>query len=102
MINTYHIEMNGGAGMLHIEAPSAAMAIQRALEQNLGFKVVRCYSGKIGQEPPFEGGIDYDVPPHDALPEDYRRPKRRHPDHTIPMFDDAEIRAESARARAAS
>lgn len=96
MQKTYHLTMNGGYQHLAIEADSAAQAIQRGLEQNPGYRVIGCYAGGA------LGRVAYEIPKHEPLPPDWKKPRRKIRDDTAMMFDDEAIKAESAKARAAS
>lgn len=77
---TYKITMDDGK---RVDLPSnnAAQAIQKALEQFPGRKVVDCYSGfrenhiAVTNSGSMERGpewIDYEIPKHDALPVNWR------------------------------
>lgn len=73
---TYHITISDGT-RCDIKAPSAAEAMQTALEKNLGRTVLSCFAGKTeGQQ---AGVIRFEIPAHVALtaaPEKKERKKR--------------------------
>lgn len=67
---------------------TASDAIQWALEEHLGHKVLSCHLGNRDT-----AYIHYEIPEHTPLTEKAKRPKRV--DNTEPMFDAEEIRKES-------
>lgn len=85
---------------------SAAAAIQSALKQHPGQRVVKCHSGltkqeavdmrKAGFSTAMEGFINHEIPAHEPLTEEQASAKRaKKTDDTLAMFDDAAIKAES-------
>jgi len=86
----YHCDMDDGK-RVSPDVTCAADDIQAALEQHRGHRVVKCFRGDG------RAGITYDVPPHEPLPPAEKRKKT--PDPTSPMFDEAAIKAESRVAR---
>ena len=100
MQKSYHIEMKGDGDLrrtFDMPADSAADAIGRALEQNRGFKVVRCYAGGVAQDARYAGVVEYEVPPHQALPPE--EPKVKRQKTPCEMFNDAEIIEQSKATR---
>ncbi len=87
-MTTYTVTLDSGSRR-DIRAESAADAMQRVLEANIGRKVVSCESG-INSGGRYSGRIQYDIPKHEALtqppppvsrrtttarlPEDHHRP----------------------------
>ena len=71
-MKTYYCTMDDGLTM-SFKKHDAATAIQCALEDAPGHKVVKCTAGMPGGQ---YGCITFDVPNHQALPDDYVKPKK--------------------------
>jgi hypothetical protein len=73
----YKITLDDGSKH-DVDGHSAAEAIEKALRQNLGRKVAKCYAGLTQQDADdarlvrdrlaLPGLIEFDVPPHEAYP----------------------------------
>lgn len=98
MSQTYHITMDGGTYFVSVRADSAATAIGTALERNRGFRVVSCHTGGVHNPafPSHFAQMDFPIPAHEPLPP-IEKVKRVPPPCTL--FDDAEILAESEKAK---
>lgn len=71
---TYHLDLSTGK-RIHLRSPSAAEAIQSALEKHVGCTVTRCFSGvEIGAQ---AGITEFEIPPHKALTTKPERKVRR-------------------------
>lgn len=67
-MSKYHIRMSDGQ-QRNIAGTSAAEAIQKALERNRQLTVTECWLGGYeGKEFGQTGRINFEVPPHKALP----------------------------------
>jgi hypothetical protein len=109
-MTTYTLTLDDGREV-KTPANSASDAMQKTLEENLGRKIKACRSGltqdeaddlrACGNKQAVAGVIHYDdIPPHDALPLNYVKPKRaRKTDSSVAMFDEDAIRAESINAK---
>lgn len=81
------------------ERESAAQAIGEALRENLGCKVLRCWIGGFGNVE--HCGMEFEVPPHEAMKKKPRLIGPRKPKGPVEMFNDETILSESARAKTA-
>lgn len=85
MNKTYNIKMSDGRQVRIECAPSAADAINQALWNCRGLTVKRCYQGFDGQDTKGMfaktgvGGIEYEVPAHEAISPDAKKPVNRRP-----------------------
>ena len=79
-MNAYNVVLSGGA-RLRYEAMSPIDAIDKALWGNRGQTVVRLYCGFDGQDAKYTqgkiGGMNYDIPAHQAVPKDAVKTSRR-------------------------
>lgn len=113
MATTYRLRLSDGRRVT-IKAYSAADAIDECLWTYRGTTVSECHSGMTREEAEAAAKIDstvmvsqrglvsYDIPPHSAVPLTATRPthkRGRLSDASGAMFDDAEILAESKRAK---
>ncbi len=70
---TYHCKMDDGTP-IDVRAPSAAEAMQIALERHLGHRVVSCRSGSdIGRH---AGWTEFEVPRHEPATKAREKKKR--------------------------
>lgn len=87
-MKTYHITLDNGL-TTHMPAQCAADAISKVLWDNRGTRAVRCFQGELGQTriqgKIYPAKIEYEVPPHEPIPEDAKRPCTRRIDHTTTM-----------------
>ena len=107
MMVTYHLRMNPSKEVLHIDAQSAADAVQQAIMDKPGERVVECWSGGIvnPKAPEQVGKIKYDdIPPHEPLTKEQvaelkKKRRRKKEDHTMGIdFGDFDVAAESKKA----
>lgn len=109
---TYRLTLSDGKKVT-CDATSAAQAIEDILWEHRERTVIACYAGVTAEdaeilrtfdrdERPMVGIVDLtdQIPKHEAIKGGVVRPKvARRTDTTIPMFNDADIKGESERAR---
>lgn len=106
--SVYKITLSNGQ-RIDMPAQNAGEAIEQALIQNRGLKVVRCYAGLTEEDAAFirqtcdkraiAGLIEHEVPEHEAIPEGVVFKRERKVDNTTAMFDDGQIAEESKMAK---
>lgn len=97
----YHLILDNDL-RVDVTAASAAQAMQRALEQNPGRTIIKCWSGSYNETvtytenrkkvvtPP--GYIEYEIPAHEPF---VPAPKIKATDKTVAMFSDEEMGVKS-------
>lgn len=94
----YYITLDNGL-TIRIERESAAQAMGQALRENLGRKIIKCWSGAVNpSDPATYGVINYEVPTHEAMTKRPRLVGPRKPKGPGELFNDETILSESARA----
>lgn len=79
MNKPYYTKMSGGS-ICRIEfATSAGEAIYQALFQHKGQTVKECWQGPEHGQKQGPGRINFDVPAHDPLPDEAKKPVNRRP-----------------------
>ena len=94
----YWVEMSDG-NTYPVQAHTPAEAQGKALEDHLGLTVKRCWRGSQWKTPVQADGVEYEVPPHQALHGRPAKARRGKADKECTLFEDKAVVAESDKVR---